>query len=281
MHASGSKINKTKRLFNESLFFILVLKLLNMKHQQCLNCGGKLGGRFCIECGQKADTTRISIKHFVKHDLLHGVWHIEKGILFTLKEALVRPGQAAIDYISGKRIRYYNVFYLCLLLIGLNIIMVHFLRQFRAPDQLMKDSNPIYHFLSENVKFIVLGIVPLLAINAMLVFRRLKFNIAEHSIIAGMCLLGTISLSTLLYLFDFITEMTNSTLVGIFEVIAFFGILLYPVWTYWNVTKHFYTTGKRIALVVFFYFMILLELILILGTILYFVSGQSEMEIHI
>ena len=44
------------------------------------------------------------MKHFVMHDLLHGVWHLEKGILFTLKETIIRPGQAALDYIKGKRV---------------------------------------------------------------------------------------------------------------------------------------------------------------------------------
>jgi hypothetical protein len=63
--------------------------------------------------------------------MLHGVWHLEKGILFTLKEIFVRPGQAALDYIHGKRIRYYNVFYLSILLIGLNILLSHFYDGFR------------------------------------------------------------------------------------------------------------------------------------------------------
>lgn len=59
------------------------------------------------------------------HDLLHGIWHLEKGILFTIKETFMRPGQAALDYITGKRIRYYNVFYLSLLVIALNLLLSH------------------------------------------------------------------------------------------------------------------------------------------------------------
>ncbi len=84
-----------------------------------LNCGKKLTDTYCAGCGQKADTHRISFRHFISHDLLHGTFHLEKGIFFTAKEALIRSGKAALDYISGKRIRYYNVFLLVLMTIGL------------------------------------------------------------------------------------------------------------------------------------------------------------------
>ena len=74
-----------------------------MEHAYCLNCGAKAQGNYCSNCGQKTDTHRIGIAHFLTHDVLHGVWHLEKGILFTLKAAVLRPGRAALDYISGRR----------------------------------------------------------------------------------------------------------------------------------------------------------------------------------
>src|SRR5690606_36523782 len=92
----------------------------------CLNCQQPASGKYCSNFGQKTDTHRITLKHFLAHDLLHGFWHLDRGILFTVKEAIVRPGKAALDYISGKRVRYYNVFYLSLLLIALNVVLWHF-----------------------------------------------------------------------------------------------------------------------------------------------------------
>lgn len=73
-----------------------------MTKKYCLNCDKVLTDQFCSGCGQKADTHRISFKNFISHDVLHGTFHLEKGMLFTAKQALVRPGQAALDYISGK-----------------------------------------------------------------------------------------------------------------------------------------------------------------------------------
>ena len=83
-----------------------------MTTHNCLNCGKRLTDAFCSGCGQKADTHRITFKNFIFHDVLHGTFHLDRGILFTVKQALTRPGQAALDYISGKRKPFYNVFYL-------------------------------------------------------------------------------------------------------------------------------------------------------------------------
>ncbi|ESU25140.1 hypothetical protein FEDK69T_01070 [Flavobacterium enshiense DK69] len=52
-----------------------------MHHTNCLNCDTSLSGKFCSNCGQKTDTHRITFKHFIMHDVLHGVWHFESDIL--------------------------------------------------------------------------------------------------------------------------------------------------------------------------------------------------------
>jgi hypothetical protein len=48
--------------------------------------------------------------------------------------------------------------------------------------------------LSNNAKLILFGFVPLIAVNAFLIFKRLKINLAEHFIIAGINLLGILVL---------------------------------------------------------------------------------------
>ena len=222
---------------------------MNQK-QHCLNCNEIISKHFCPNCGQNTDTHRITFKHFITHDILHGVWHFERGILFTLKEAIVRPGKAALDYISGKRVRYYNVFYLTLLLIGLNVLLLHFYDSFEESivtdtlkkDALKKDLTPnINKFFSENIKIILLCIVPILGSSSYIVFRRLKLNIAEHFIVGGMCLLGMIQFVIVFSFLNFITEQTESYFAGIVEVITFFLILFFPIWCYRGIIKSMYT----------------------------------------
>ena len=112
---------------------------MSAQQHNCLNCGHILIGKFCSNCGQKSDIHRITLKHFITHDLIHGVWHLEKGIYFTIKESIFRTGKAATDYISGKRIIYYNVFYLSLLMLGLNLLVLHYFLAYTGME--LKTSN--------------------------------------------------------------------------------------------------------------------------------------------
>ncbi|HEX8269743.1 MAG TPA: DUF3667 domain-containing protein [Flavobacterium sp.] len=242
----------------------------------CLNCRNLVNHQFCPHCGQKTDSHRITFKHFITHDLLHGVWHLERGIFYTIKEAVVRPEQAALDYIQGKRIRYYNVFYLCLLLIGINARLVHYIRLCRPPESINSSDNTLFRFLSENAKFLVFAIVPVLAANATIIFRRFRLNFAEHLIIGGFCLIGIILSSIFWYIFDFGGEALNSGAIGIFELVFILILLLYPFWTYLNLTKNVYSTLGRAYRVLLFYLILLLELVILLLVITYLVTGTNR-----
>lgn len=60
--------------------------------------------------------------HLIKHDLVHGLWHFDRGLLYTLRGAFLRSGHMAMDYIKGKRVKYYSFFYLILLVLGINLL---------------------------------------------------------------------------------------------------------------------------------------------------------------
>jgi len=70
----------------------------------CLNCGARLAGDFCHECGQRAHVHR-SLKGFF-HDLIHGVLHFEGKIWRTLPKLVGNPGELTRRYIDGERARY-------------------------------------------------------------------------------------------------------------------------------------------------------------------------------
>lgn len=172
-----------------------------MKSIVCLNCDKATERNYCSNCGQKTDTHRITLKHFLFHDVIHGVWHIDRGILFTLKQALFRPGKAALDYIEGKRIRYYNVFYLILLLIGLGIFIesiyvaslakyVSYSTPIIEEDSELKDKT--LKLLAEYVKFFLIVAIPAYAFNSYILFNKKKLFYSEHLIIFGMLFVGVI-----------------------------------------------------------------------------------------
>lgn len=240
-----------------------------MNQNYCLNCNFDVDNKFCPSCGQKTDTHRIVMKHFLMHDLLHGVWHLEKGILFTLKETIIRPGQAALDYINGKRIRYYNVFYLSLLVIGLNVILLHLKDTHieEAAETVKNSQNKLNEFVSKYSKIILFCIVPIFSLNAKLIFKRLKLNIAEHFILGGITLLGLLVISAILFLFSYLSFTLDSDIFGFGKVVTFVLLLLFPAWSYFDATKNLYTFWGFLYRIIFFYLLTFVEFLLIIAFI--------------
>lgn len=172
----------------------------------CLNCDAPLEGKFCSNCGQKADSHRITTKHFLAHDILHGVWHFENKILYTIKQSILRPGHAAMEYIAGKRIRYYNVFYITALLLGISLFLSHYSEKYYdqvfhvAPDLTLDKLDLV---ITKYQKIISLCFIPFAAINSYILFRKAKLNFPEHIIIAGFAFLGVVVIGLVYVLLSF------------------------------------------------------------------------------
>ena len=254
-------------------FFIFGSKSPAMHTNICLNCEAPVSDKFCSRCGQKTDTHRITAKHFIFHDLVHGVWHVDRGILVTTKEVFTRPGYAARDYIAGKRIKYYNIFYLMLLLLGVMLIVGNYVdggligkRPANEPEE-VKILNDI---LSKYTKLLYLALIPVFAFNGWLLFRKLKFNFTEHLIMGGFVSVGL----CLFVLSGMFLDIFNNTYADLLS--NSFGIicLLYPCYAYYQFAKYKYTIpgfGWRIVLL---YALLYLEKEIFIGDIMLFLLKQ-------
>ncbi|MCS3528852.1 DUF3667 domain-containing protein [Chryseobacterium sp. JUb7] len=212
-----------------------------MNRKRCLNCGHSISDEFCAHCGQKSDTARITPHSLIKNDILGSIWHVEAKFFNTLKDVLFRPGTTAMDYISGKRIRYNNFISLLLILFGFNVLGLHFYEKFAPPETLANDSE-IKDFFSKYSKTILFVIIPMLAINAYFLFKKIKLNIAEHFIIGTVSLLGIL----IIFLLDDIVSLIGlwkpvSKIFNIFDKVIFGLFILFPAVTYWNAFKNSYS----------------------------------------
>lgn len=70
----------------------------------CLNCGAKVEGRFCSNCGQSTHPHRTLFG--VLEEFLHGVLHFDTKAWRTLPMVIFRPGTLTRNYVYGKRARY-------------------------------------------------------------------------------------------------------------------------------------------------------------------------------
>ena len=76
---------------------------------KCLNCGNEFEGKFCPECGQRADTGRFTMR-FILENLAAAVISRDGSIWLTLKSLFTRPGAMIVDILNGKRKRYFSPF---------------------------------------------------------------------------------------------------------------------------------------------------------------------------
>jgi len=69
----------------------------------CKNCSAEVTLNYCPNCGQQANIKRIN-GHYIVHEIEH-VLHFEKGILYTIRELLVNPGENVRHFLTENRSR--------------------------------------------------------------------------------------------------------------------------------------------------------------------------------
>ncbi len=201
----------------------------------CLNCDNQLQENYCTSCGQKASTHRYSVKHFITHDFIHSVYHLDKGILFTIKQLLTRPGNSVREFIQGKRVKYFSYITLIILLSGIG----HFLSELSpvrlsdlGPETSKMAMSALEKLSMEYPKLVTLFTIPFYTLFSYLSFRRAKMNGTEHLVMntyktAAELLIGIV--------FSSISIFYHNKEV-LYLMFGFVGMLqsVYTVWFYYQ-----------------------------------------------
>jgi presenilin-like A22 family membrane protease len=164
---------------------------------KCLNCDQNIEGNFCSNCGQKTSIHRFSIKHFFAHDLLHGLFHIDKGFLFTITELFTRPGNSIREYIQGKRVNHFNYFAAAILIITIDYLFTQWFK-IDVTGLLGKENVLGLLRISRHYAKIVIFLgVPFYALTSYLLFRKSKQNFSENLVLNIYMLCGWLLISLL------------------------------------------------------------------------------------
>ncbi|MEM6842955.1 MAG: DUF3667 domain-containing protein [Bacteroidota bacterium] len=175
-------------------------------------------------------TPRITIRYLWQEVLSTLSW--DKGIFFTIKELLIRPGEAIHKYLAGERKRYSNPIRFLVLVTTIASFITIKLDLFRR--LLSENSSPsnegdqqfvqdMILFLYQYYNIIMFLSVPLLAVLTYLFFRRWGYNYAEHLTLSAFLSAEYM----VLYLFIIVGVYYQPLLFNNIGLVAWFG---YIVW---------------------------------------------------
>jgi Protein of unknown function (DUF3667) len=157
----------------------------------CKNCERPLiaGRRYCADCGQKAAMPRLTL-HEIGHETLHALLHVDRSVLSLIRALSLRPGRVALDYVSGRRKRYYGPFAFLIVTVALASAAVA-VTEFPAVTSDIP--NAVARFLQHHVNLLFFVQVPIIAAACRVLTPRGPFNYAEYLVLgaytAGMYIL--------------------------------------------------------------------------------------------
>lgn len=104
------------------------------QEKDCLNCGTKLEGHYCHNCGQENLELKENFGHMMSH-AISDYFHFDHLFFHTLKPLLFKPGLLTTEYMSGRRAQYLHpvkmyifisiVYFLLLFQSGQNLVNVN------------------------------------------------------------------------------------------------------------------------------------------------------------
>lgn len=120
--------------------------------------------------------------HEIGQDLLHAFFHLDRSALSLVRMLLVRPGTVALDYIQGKRKRYFGPFAFLFVVVAVASAAVA-ITGFHAVST--TNPNAVADFLQAHINLVMLAEVPLLAAFSRILDARGGFTFAEHLVLAA------------------------------------------------------------------------------------------------
>ncbi len=160
--------------------------------RNCGNCGRAMdvpGQKFCPDCGQPTPAHRIDW-HFLGHELEHSVLHMDRGIFYTLKNLMLRPGRMIRDYLEGRRANYVKPMLLVTIMAAVTLFLVKVAGTMPVPVELQGSApssanaetaaaiashqKTAMNWVNTHFALITFLLLPLEALIFKLAFRRFK-----------------------------------------------------------------------------------------------------------
>lgn len=241
----------------------------------CKNCNHVYEGKFCNFCGQSADTCNIN-KKFILHEIKHSIFHLDKGIFFTIKELFIHPGLAIKDFIEGKRVKFYKPIPFVLLLTGIySFIILYFNIDTTHLSAYESDTKGLPYKMTEwitsHLSLASIILIPISALSSFWAFRNKEYNYAEHIVVntylSGLHILIQILFLPIILFIPREHQWTTSSSLGIVTDIIF------RFWTFYQIFSSIEPIKRinRILLSCFYYLLLFFAITVTTGIVAYFI----------
>ena len=236
----------------------------------CKNCGLTYSGHFCSNCGQPAATHKLNL-HFIWHDIQHGFFHFDKGVLFTAKQLFTRPGDSIREFIEGKRVKHFKPISLVIILAtfyGLLRHLFHFsiLDKKSVSEIQGVDYENLNEWISHHYSWIILLSIPMFSVASFVVFRKQGYNFIEHFVLNSY--MASQRLIFRIAIFPVIKYFSQSENITLF---VDFLMLMDIVFIFWSYITFFQNLSKVKAFIFSIYtyllFLVVFFIVLLIGVL--------------
>lgn len=237
----------------------------------CKNCGQTYSGHFCNNCGQHAATHKLNL-HFIWHDIQHGFFHFDKGVLYTAKELFTRPGDSIRDFVEGKRVKHFKPISLVIILATSYRLLRH-LFHFSVLDKKALSSfkgvssETANEWISHHYAWIILLSIPLFSLASYLVFKRQGYNFIEHLVLNAYVASQKLLLRIAIFpLTKFLNDTPAIKVLVDFLLVIEIGLMVWTYMTFFdNISRNKALLYALLSYVVFFIiFLVLVTLVVVL-----------------
>ena len=180
----------------------------------CKNCNESVNGNYCSNCGQPLKLKRIN-GHYISHEIEH-VLHFERGILYTVKGLLIRPGQNIRHFITENRSRLVKPVIFIVVTSLIYTLVNHFFHidegYVKFSDTKVSTTSTMFKWIQDHYGYsnILMGIF--IAIWTKIFFRKYNYNFYEILIL----LCFVIGMAMLIYtIFAILLGLTHINLLKI------------------------------------------------------------------
>jgi hypothetical protein len=239
---------------------------------ECKNCGNGFEGNYCNQCGQAAATHRINFK-FLWHDIQHGLFHFNNGMLYSLGQLCLHPGYTIYEYIKGKRVGHFKPLSMVVVLSTVYGLLKHFfLHEVKAPANILINNtsvnsatiNAVFEWVNSHGAIMALLIIPIYSLASYLAYRKEKYNFVEHLVLNAYTSSLRLFITIILFPLVVLTQHTSGN-----DIVSNVTIILEIAVTCWCFIQFFNNLKWLAALkkLIHMYLIFILEIIVI-GAIL-------------